>query len=283
MWNNSRLLHAIADALFLGAAVFAVWLAAQTALGSSLIPLRTVTVTGALARVDADQLAAQIEGRLRGNLFGVDLDEARRALEAAPWVRRATVRREWPDRLVAHIEEHEVLARWSDRKLVDIFGELFEGETDAELPRLGGPPGTEREVVRRYRTFRAVLAALAVEPVEVLLSARHAWQVKLANGLVLELGRDFGRQPPEERLARFVATYPRAAAQLNRRLDYVDLRYPNGFAIRTAEAADMKTTTKSMRPNREGEGRGKPLAIHRVAEARTNSSEPGGLASMRKP
>jgi cell division protein FtsQ len=273
VWNNSRLLHAIADTLLLGAAIFAVWLAAQTALGSSLIPLRKVTVTGVLERVDANELAAQIEGRLRGNLFGVDLDEARRALEAAPWVRRATVRREWPDRLVANIEEHAVLARWSDRRLVDIYGELFEGDIDAQLPRLGGPPGTEREVVRRYRTFRAVLAPLAVEPVEVLLSARHAWQVTLANGLVLELGRDFGRQPPEERLARFVAAYPRAIAELDRRLDYVDLRYRNGFAIRVTEAADTKTTTRSVRPNkgdpREGT-RGKPLANHRVAAARTH-------------
>jgi cell division protein FtsQ len=283
VWNNSRLLHGIADTLFLGAVIFAVWLAAQTALGSSLIPLRAVTVTGALERVDADQLAAQIEGRLRGNLFGVDLDEARRAFEAAPWVRRATVRREWPDRLVAHVEEHTVLARWSDRRLVDIYGELFEGETDARLPRLGGPPGTEREVVRRYRTFRAVLAPLALEPVEVLLSARHAWQVTLANGLVLELGRDSGRQPPEERLARFVAAYPHAAAQLNRRLDYVDLRYPNGFAIRAAEAVEVKTTTKGPRTTKEAGTKGKPLASHRVAEARTNPSETVALASMRKP
>jgi cell division protein FtsQ len=283
VWNNSRLLDAVADALFLGAAIFAVWLAAQTALGSSLIPLRTVTVTGALEHVDANELAAQVEGRLRGNLFGVDLDEARRALEAAPWVRRATVRREWPDRLVAHIEEHAVLARWSDGRLVDVDGELFEGETEARLPQLGGPPGTEREVVRRYSTLRAVLAPLAVEPVRVLLSARHAWQVTLENGLVLELGRDFGRQPPEERLARFVGAYPRAAAELNRRLDYVDLRYPNGFAIRAAEAPETKTTTRSQRPNREAATKGRPLTNHRAAEARTNPSESVALASMRKP
>jgi cell division protein FtsQ len=71
----------------------------------------------------------------------------------------------------------------------------------------------------------------------VTLSARYAWQLRLANGIVLDLGRDQARQSLEERLARFVAAYPRAAAHLNRRIDHVDLRYPNGFSIRLPEAA----------------------------------------------
>ena len=65
----------------------------------------------------------------------------------------------------------------------------------------------------------------------------YAWQVRLANGIALELGRDQARQSLEERLARFVAVYPRAAAHLNQRIGHVDLRYPNGFAIRLPEAA----------------------------------------------
>jgi cell division protein FtsQ len=83
--------------------------------------------------------------------------------------------------------------------------------------------------------MRELVAPLGVEPAQVALSARYAWQVRLSNGVVLELGRDDSRSPVEERLARFVAAYPRIAASLNRPLDYVDLRYPNGFAIRVPD------------------------------------------------
>jgi cell division protein FtsQ len=42
----------------------------------------------------------------------------------------------------------------------------------------------------------------------------------------------------EARLARFVSVYDRTIARLNRRVEHVDLRYPNGFAVRIPELRD---------------------------------------------
>jgi cell division septal protein FtsQ len=42
----------------------------------------------------------------------------------------------------------------------------------------------------------------------------------------------------EARLARFVAVYDRTIARLNRRIEYVDLRYSGGFAVRIPELRD---------------------------------------------
>jgi len=236
VWNNARLLNGLADVLFLVDAGFAVWIAVQAALRTPLLPLREVVIVGELQHVDAQAAGASLAGRVAGNFFSVELDQVRHNLERLPWVRSAAVRREWPDRVVARIEEHVALARWSDHRLVNTFGELFEAEgADARLAELAGPPGSEREVARRYRAFRELVAPLGTEPVRVALSARRAWQVRLANGLVLELGRDQARQSLEERLARFVAAYPRAVGELDRPVGHVDLRYPNGFAIRVPQ------------------------------------------------
>jgi cell division protein FtsQ len=194
-----------------------------------------VTLTGDLTHVDAQAVHNLLAGRVAGSFFGVNLDEVRRLVAGLPWVRQVEVRREWPDRLVVRIEEHQALGRWPGARLVSDRGEVFDGTTEAALPQLAGPPGSEREVTRRYLALREVFAPLGLEPAQVGLSARYAWQVKLSNGLVLELGRDEPRAPVEERLARFVAAYPRIVASLNRGLDYVDLRYPNGFAIRVPD------------------------------------------------
>jgi cell division protein FtsQ len=238
VWHSPRLLNAAADALYLAAAALAAWIVAEAAMRAPFMPVRTVALGGDLRHVDAERVRASLEGRVTGNFFGVELAEVRRALERLPWVRRVEVRREWPDRLVVQVEEHVALARWSGRRLVNTHGEVFEAEGhDAPLPQLAGPPGTEREVARRFLAFRSLLAPLGTEPERVQRSARGAWQIRLANGLVLELGRDQARQSLEERLARFVAAYPRTAAELDRPPEHVDLRYPNGFAIRVAPSA----------------------------------------------
>ena len=75
----------------------------------------------------------------------------------------------------------------------------------------------------------------------IVLTPRYAWQLRLAGGeyrgLNLELGRD-GAEPVEQRLARFVAAFPESLGRLPRRAAaehrFVDLRYPNGFALRVA-------------------------------------------------
>jgi cell division protein FtsQ len=75
--------------------------------------------------------------------------------------------------------------------------------------------------------------------VSVVLTPRHAWRLRTASGLELELGRD-GAEPVEARLARFVAAYPDSIGRLPRPAAgaeprrHVDLRYPNGFALRVA-------------------------------------------------
>jgi cell division protein FtsQ len=236
VWDNARFLNALADVLYLAAAALALWCVAQAAVRAPFVPIRTVVVEGGPAHVDAEAVAAALDGRIAGNFFGVKLADVQRELAKLPWVHRVDARREWPDRIVVRLEEHRALARWADRsagsRLVSTDGVLFEAETDAPLPELAGPPGTERELARRYLAFRELLAPLGTVPTHLTLSARHAWQVRLANGMVLELGRDQARQSLEERLARFVAAYPRAAAQLAHRVGQVDLRYPNGFAIR---------------------------------------------------
>jgi cell division protein FtsQ len=49
------------------------------------------------------------------------------------------------------------------------------------------------------------------------------------------LGRD--ADGAETRLARFVEAYPATLGRIARRHEYVDLRYPNGFALRVPDIA----------------------------------------------
>ena len=239
MWDNPRVLNTMADALLALVAAAILYLGLQLLLRSPLFPLREVVVHGTLKQA----LRADIEraiGPIDGNFFAADLAAVRARLEQVAWVRRVEARRIWPDRIEVRLEEHVALARWGDAGLVNTFGEPFAariGELEAPLPLFGGPPGGEDEVARRYRRFVELLAPLGEVPVSVTLTARHAWRLRLASGLHLELGRD-GADAVEQRLARFAAAYPDALGRLGLRgaagMLHVDLRYPNGFALRVA-------------------------------------------------
>ena len=213
MWDNPRLLNAVAGALTaLALLVFAVG-ALQLLLRSPLFPLREIAVHGDLGHTTRAEIEQATQGRVSGNFFSVDLGTVRAALEALPWVRRVQVQRVWPDRLDVAFEEHVPLARWGDAALVNQQGERFAGRSaGAGLPQFAGPQGSEGEVTRRYRHFSEILAPLGAGLERLVLTPRYAWQLRLADGLAIELGRDTPNDAVERRLQRFVAAYGQTLA-----------------------------------------------------------------------
>jgi cell division protein FtsQ len=233
MWDNPRLLN-LAAGVLCGVALFTLTLAALVLImRSPFFPVTVIELTHPLGKTRRHEIEAATRGRIAGNFFALDPAQLRAALEELPWVRRASVRRVWPDRLRVTLEEHLPFARWGDEALINVDGERFDGSTDEPLPILFGPRGSEHEVARGFLRFAELVAPLGVKPERVLLSERRAWQLTLDNGLQLMLGRD--ADAAEARLSRFVEAYPATLGAIARKHEYVDLRYPNGFALRVPE------------------------------------------------
>jgi len=228
MWDDHRLLNWIATVLFASALAAFVYGVVVSVIRLPVFAVRVINVTTPVAHTTQEQVARLAREQLRGTFFTVDLEAARAAFRKLPWVREATVRRTWPDRLDVALEEHVALARWRDSGLVNTYGEPFEAATAAELPVFSGPDGTAGEMTAGYLAFRELLARVGRTPVAVQLSDRRAWELTLDDGYVLELGR----ADLAERLARFTTVYARTVALLPPRAYRVDLRYVNGFALR---------------------------------------------------
>lgn len=244
MWDRPDSLNRAADLLLTLALGLALAGALHALAQSQVFGLRQVDLHGAISQVTREQIAELMRREVRGNLVTVDLAGTRAAFEKLPWVRSAMLRRHWPGRLEVRLEEHVALARWGDAALVNTHGELFQASYDGELPVFGGPPEAAKEIAIQFEYFRGALAVIGRKPLQVSVSSRRAWEIRLDGGTVLELGREH----MEARLARFVAVYDRTVARLNRRIEYVDLRYPGGFAVRIHELRDVA-------PRERGKGR----------------------------
>jgi cell division protein FtsQ len=236
-------MNGLASALYAVAAVLALYIAWALATRLPVFALREVRIGGELAHVTRDQIEGVVQRQLRGNFLTLDLAATSASFQKLPWVRKASVRRLWPARLEVALEEHVPLARWAGAALVNTQGEVFHAAYDGELPVFIGPEGMAREIAIQYRYFRSSLETIGQTPVQVRVSPRRAWQLKLESGMTLALGREY----VEARLARFVAAHDRTLAQLGRRIDYVDLRYTNGFAVRVPELRREKAEPKRRR------------------------------------
>lgn len=246
-----RLMNLTATLLFVIAVVMAasalLWWAAR----HPVFAIRAITVRGDVVHASEQALRSNVAPHLEGNFFTVDLAAARAAFESAPWVRRATVSREFPNRLKVTLKEQQVAALWGEpggSQMVNVLGEVFEanvGEVEQEdLPRLIGPARLSAHVLDMYRALVPLFQPLDQSVVQLELSGRGNWRLRLESGGEIELGAGSIAEVLA-RTERFVHTIEQVAANHGREVEAVesaDLRYADGYALRLQGVTTGETT-----------------------------------------
>ena len=193
-------------------------------------PVRSIEVAGTFQRVSSVEVEQVARGALAGGFVSADLEKLRVAVEALVWVDRARVQRQWPDRIRIEVVEQQAAARWGEDGLLNTRGELFAlgvRHVPPELPRLDGPEGTEWQVAQRFLAIQQRLDAEGLRIAALRLDARGAWEFGLSNGVSVRLGR----RRVDERIERFMKVGAREIAGRAGSIDYVDMRYTNGFTV----------------------------------------------------
>ena len=238
-----RLMNAVASSVYLLAALGALVAGVLWLMRSPLFPIRGIQLDGDLLRNNVPTIRANAAPRLAGNFFSVDLQQGRKAFESVPWVRRAVVRRVWPDRLAVRLEEHRAVALWAVQgeldsgadRLVNSFGEVFDANVgdveDDSLPKLEGPEGSAAQMLSMVRRVQPALTRLDMEIERLHLSGRGSWRADLDSGASIELGRGT-EDEIMARTERFVRTLAAGTAQWRAPLEYADLRHTDGYAVR---------------------------------------------------
>ncbi len=193
-----------------------------------IFPVRDVKVVGA-THLDHAALRHSLLPLLKSGFFTLSPSAIRQQIMQFPWVRDASVRRVWPNGLIISVIEHVPAARWKQTRLVSEQGEIFSpAHLPDGLPLLAGPEGSQLKVLNYYRDLSAHVQPLGAKVAALTLMPWHNWQVRLDNGIKLKLS-------DEESLTRvdhFVKVYAQVVGKRIDEIEYVDLRYVDGFAIR---------------------------------------------------
>lgn len=177
-----------------------------------------------------------IRRHVQGGFFSFNAPRLRGALQNLDWVGQVDFRKEWPDKLTVRLVEQKVLARWNDRQLINWQGELFKGGTsvkEAHVPQFLGSPTEVPKMVACYSELKKMFLPVGLRIKVLQLDKHHLWTVQLmpkesATGFTMRLGSD----PLGASVSRFVLFYPHWFAARVNELEYVDLRYTNGIAVK---------------------------------------------------
>ena len=194
------------------------------------LPFRQVKISANNAHIKMTALRTVVATHLEGGFFSLQVESLRRSFLNLPWVKGVSFRRIWPDQLIVNVQERHAIGRWGDQ-LISAEGKLFRpaaASIPQGLPLLEGPADSLKEVLKQYQYLRKSLSTIGVTISELQLSPRHAWHLVLDGHLDVILGRD----NVERRFKRFIALYRKVVGAREKDVVSIDLRYPNGLAIK---------------------------------------------------
>lgn len=196
-----------------------------------MLPVHKVEVLDPGLHVDAKQLEQLVNPTVKHGFLWFNLETMQAQLETLPWVAHADIQRQWPDILVIQLSEYKPLAVWNKTELITANGTVFTPSVNsipAQLISLNGPKEDAKFIAQQYKMMQQSLDKQHLKIIELDVSDRLSWLVKLDNGMVVNLGQ----KQPLRRLNEFAAIYPEVFADKASSVQYVDMRYDHGMAVK---------------------------------------------------
>lgn len=196
--------------------------------------ITSVQIEGDIRNTDRRLVASRIAPVVGGDYFSVDLAAIRDAAMSAPWVDEVVVSRRWPDGVRVQVREKQPVALWGAGGMISSRGDLFvpnEAKSEVvdsnDLPILFGPPGKTVYVMEQYRAMNSILRGLGMRIVELQLTDRMSWFLRLDNGIRLVVDQT----DTIDKLQRFAYLYDRQLKPDADNIASIDLRYQNGVSV----------------------------------------------------
>ena len=192
-------------------------------------PVRHIRIVGQLQHLNRRELLQKVQSSGMG-FFSVDMLSLKQDLIVMPWVQDIAMVRIWPDTLIVNVYEQQAIARWDEKSLLSLSGDVFKvpiPQIPAKLPHLFGPNNSQQKVFSCYREINPLFASLHLSVQQLRLDNQHEWELVLSNGWVIAIGHD----EIVPRIKRLIRWFPKIVADDSAPIVHIDLRYAHGIAV----------------------------------------------------
>ena len=208
--------------------------------------IEKIHIEGHQQRIDPRVIEGAAWRHVNGNYFSVDLSAIEKHLKEIPGLYAVAIRRVWPSTLNISVTESAGLAKWSTlasdlslatTKLVN----LPPHRMFSLVPELLGPDRSFQMVLNTYLEADQLLWPLGLDITKVHLTRSEDWmfniqgsQFSASSSFFLVVGRD----DPITKIDDFVDVFELALRSQVDSIESIDLRYPNGLAVRWKSFGD---------------------------------------------
>ncbi len=192
-------------------------------------PIARVEVRSGFDHLRREEVEEVLAPWLVNRFLFLDLQGMQETVADMPWVKKVSLKREWPDKVVVTLVEREAIARWEQDGLIDARGQVFRpGQLDSfvGLPLLSGPQDRAHDVMQQYLSISQLLRPLGVTVSELNLSSTDSWRFRVDHVSV-----NIGRDRRMVRLQRFIRLFYERLSDRWQDVKRVDLRYLNGASV----------------------------------------------------
>lgn len=172
------------------------------------------------------------------SFFEQDMQALADQVRNKKWIKAVVVRKTWPNKLYFWIQDYHPVATFVSND--DPHNEQFLSKTGVIFPlpsnkiareNLPHFQGDEEQIPRLLATWQQMdkmLSSIDLKLDKLTLSNNNAWQLRLKNKIILKLGQSDW----QGKLMRFMRAYSQISVPANQHIAYIDLRYPQGFAVK---------------------------------------------------
>mgnify|MGYP001134322506 CR=1 FL=1 len=194
--------------------------------------IEQVNLSTELQQISEEEINRVLQPYIGHSFWRVDLNQIQADLKRLDWVSQAVVKRRWPNQLMISIEEQIPVARWTDRGLINHKGDVFYPRrlhTFDAYVRLEGPLENAPQILAQLAQFQTMLDKLNWSILALTQAPEGGWQIDILDGPQLWLGE----KDHHQQLTRFVRAYGQLKASLRKSTQVYDLRYSNGFSVKS--------------------------------------------------
>ena len=195
------------------------------------IPIKTIEIQSSLEKVNKTEIKTIAQNYMHGGFFTVDLEAFENQLNDIPWVYRATIKRQWPNKLVINLVEQQPYFRWGKQHLINKYAQIFYVDNLDDylhLPLLEGVLGREKVIIDLYYRYQKDFERVGSKIISLKEDARYDKEIRLADGILINVGREQTEQQMR-RCLHSLAMFTKAEREA---IASIDLRHSNGFAVR---------------------------------------------------
>lgn len=263
VWNSPKVMNSISIFIFVGLVFYVSYLFFSMVLSHSYFDLKNVILVvenNKTPNVKKEDIYKIINESLNGTALNTDLEQISFRILNNLWVSDVVVRRIWPNKMLVRVKENKVVAVFNKQTFLTEDGNLtriplsekskIESNGDCRLLELEGPMTAIPLMMKHAQLFGNSLSEIGLNLKTLRLTEQYSWEVETVSNLLLRFGVNYSDSPISLRLKNFVRVYPKLKENFtnnlpsNDRIKHVDLRYAQGFAVKTASKNKSVTYSK---------------------------------------